>query len=121
MGYEMSCKSFVNLEIRAILFKQINRIKRLTRFLKNFALLKFKENKMQTAKLSVNQQNQVVELPPLFQFEGTEVIIKRLGEGILLLPLKHSAAQLRALLESIDESVELKRNQPFNNDTRDFE
>jgi antitoxin VapB len=75
---------------------------------------------MQTEKLLANQQNQLVELPPLFQFEGAEVIIKRIGEGILL-PLKHSATQLRTLLESIDEPIELERNQPFNNDTRDFE
>jgi antitoxin VapB len=80
-----------------------------------------RKNKMQTAKLLANQQNQLVELPPLFQFEGAEVIIKRIGEGILLLPLKHSAAQLRALLESIDEPIELERNQPLNNDRRDFE
>ncbi len=76
---------------------------------------------MQTAKLLVNQQSQLVELPPFFQFEGTEVIIKRLGEGILLLPVKHSSAHLRALLESIDEPIAIERNQPFNNDTRDFE
>jgi hypothetical protein len=50
----------------------------------------------------------------LFQFEGTEVIIKRLGEGILLLPFKHSATQLRALLESIDEPIKLETNQAFN-------
>jgi len=76
---------------------------------------------MQTAKLFQNGQSQAVRLPKSFRFEGTEVLIKQIGEGILLLPLKHSAEQLLRLLDSVDEPVALERNQPLENDPRDFE
>jgi antitoxin VapB len=75
---------------------------------------------MQTAKLFQNGQSQAVRLPKSFRFEGTEVTIKHVGEGILLLPLKHSATQLLSLLESVDEAVDLERNQPLESDARDF-
>jgi len=76
---------------------------------------------MQIAKLFQNGQSQAVRLPKSFRFEGTEVTIKRVGEGILLLPLKHSAEQLLALLESVDEPVAIERNQPSTEDSRDFD
>ena len=76
---------------------------------------------MQTAKLFQNGQSQAVRLPKSFRFEGTEVTIKRVGEGILLLPLKHSAEQLLNLLESVDESVAIQRNQPDTEDARNFD
>jgi antitoxin VapB len=76
---------------------------------------------MQTAKLFQNGQSQAVRLPKSFRFEGTEVTIKRVGEGILLLPLKHSAEQLLALLESVDEPVAIERIQPSTEDSRDFD
>lgn len=75
---------------------------------------------MQTAKLFQNGQSQAVRLPKSFRFEGTEVTIKHVGEGILLLPLKHSATQLLSLLDSVDETVDLERNQPVEHDNRDF-
>lgn len=76
---------------------------------------------MQTAKLFQNGQSQAVRLPKSFRFEGTEVTVKRVGEGILLLPLKHSAEQLLALLASVDEPITLERNQPNTEDIRDFD
>lgn len=76
---------------------------------------------MQTAKLFQNGQSQAVRLPKSFRFEGTEVTIKRVGEGILLLPLKHSAEQLLTLLESVDEPIAIERNQPSTEDVRDFD
>lgn len=76
---------------------------------------------MQTAKLFQNGQSQAVRLPKSFRFEGTEVSIKQVGEGILLLPLKHYSEQLLRLLDSVDEPVALERNQPLENDSRDFE
>ena len=75
---------------------------------------------MQTAKLFQNGQSQAVRLPKAFRFEGTEVTIKRVGEGILLLPLNHSAKQLLTLLDSVDELVDLERNQPFTHDQRNI-
>jgi antitoxin VapB len=76
---------------------------------------------MQTAKIFQNGQSQAVRLPKSFRFEGTEVTIKRVGEGILLLPLKHSSEQLLTLLDSVDEPIIIERNQPLANDARDFD
>lgn len=76
---------------------------------------------MQTAKLFKNGQSQAVRLPKSFRFDGAEVTIKRVGEGVLLLPLKHSAEQLLMLLDNIDEPVAIERSQPLDNDSRDFE
>ncbi len=76
---------------------------------------------METAKLFQNGQSQAVRLPKSFRFEGTEVIIKRAGEGVLLLPIKHSAKQLISLLETVDEPVEIERAQPPISDSREIE
>lgn len=58
---------------------------------------------MQTAKLFQNGQSQAVRLPKSFRFEGDEVTIKRVGAGILLLPLTHSTENLLKLLDSINK------------------
>lgn len=76
---------------------------------------------METAKLFQNGQSQAVRLPKTFRFDGKEVIIKQAGEGVLLLPLKHSSKQLISLLESVDETVEIERLQPSDSDVRNFE
>ncbi len=73
---------------------------------------------METAKLFQNGQSQAVRLPKTYRFDGKEVIIKQAGEGVLLLPLKHSAKQLISLLESVDETVEIERLQPSDSDLR---
>lgn len=41
---------------------------------------------MTTAKLFRNGRRQAVRLPRAFQFEGQEVVVKRVGNGVLLLP-----------------------------------
>lgn len=43
---------------------------------------------MQTAKLFASGRSQAVRLPKAYRFEGKEVIIKQMGEGVLLLPIK---------------------------------
>ena len=73
---------------------------------------------MQTAKLFQNGQSQAVRLPKRFRFEGQEVIIKRVGGGVLLLPLNYSAKHLISLLEQVDEPIEIERQQPHAHDTR---
>ena len=74
---------------------------------------------METAKLFQNGQSQAVRLPKAYRFDGTEVTVKRVGEGVLLLPLKHSAKQLMTLLEAVDEPVEIERMQPQDADKRE--
>lgn len=41
---------------------------------------------MATAKLFQNGRSQAVRLPKAFRFEGREVIIKRVSNGVLLIP-----------------------------------
>ena len=73
---------------------------------------------MKTAKLFQNGQSQAVRLPKEYRFDGTEVTVKRVGEGVLLLPLSHSARRLLSLLEDVDEQVKIDRNQPKEEDMR---
>jgi antitoxin VapB len=40
------------------------------------------------AKLFANGRSQAVRLPKEFRFEGTEVRVQRMGEGVLLEPVK---------------------------------
>lgn len=42
--------------------------------------------KRETAKLFRNGRSQAVRLPKEFRFQGTEVRIKRVGDGVLLKP-----------------------------------
>ena len=54
---------------------------------------------MATAKLFMTGRSQAVRLPKEFRFEGKEVRIRRLGQGILLEPMK---SDLRAMFAAID-------------------
>jgi antitoxin VapB len=55
---------------------------------------------MDTAKLFQIGRNQAVRLPKAYRFEGDEVFVKRVGDGVLLLPASH---QWRNLVESLAE------------------
>lgn len=55
---------------------------------------------MKTAKLFQNGQSQAVRLPKEFRFEGDEVIIKRSGNAVVLIPANHS---WDALTDSLDK------------------
>ncbi len=41
---------------------------------------------MDTAKLFTTGRSQAVRLPKAFRFDGQEVLIKRVGTGVLLIP-----------------------------------
>ncbi len=41
---------------------------------------------MDTAKLFINGKSQAVRLPKPYRFEGNEVYVKKVPEGVLLLP-----------------------------------
>lgn len=41
---------------------------------------------MDTAKLFLNGRSQAIRLPKAYRFEGKEVYIKRISQGILLIP-----------------------------------
>ena len=42
--------------------------------------------KMDTAKLFINGRSQAVRLPKAYRFEGKEVYIKKVSQGILIIP-----------------------------------
>jgi antitoxin VapB len=54
---------------------------------------------METAKLFQNGQSQAVRLPKKYRFPGDKVIIKRMGEAIVLLPYQNS---WQTLFDSLD-------------------
>ncbi|MEL6439696.1 MAG: type II toxin-antitoxin system VapB family antitoxin [Cyanobacteria bacterium J06621_8] len=45
---------------------------------------------METAKLFKNGQSQAVRLPKKYRFQGDQVIIKRVGNAVVLLPYENS-------------------------------
>jgi antitoxin VapB len=55
---------------------------------------------VKTAKLFKNGDSQAVRLPKEFRFAGKEVLIKRLGNAIVLLP---KAKSWDTLVESLDK------------------
>lgn len=57
---------------------------------------------MQTAKLFTTGRSQAVRLPKEFRFEGEEVIIKRMGAGVVLLPCNNNWKNLLSALEKFD-------------------
>jgi antitoxin VapB len=59
-----------------------------------------------TAKLFRNGRSQAVRLPKEFRFEGDEVRIRRVGNGVLLEP---KVMDVRAWLKAIDDL----RGEPF--------
>ncbi|HSH87020.1 MAG TPA: type II toxin-antitoxin system VapB family antitoxin [Methylophilus sp.] len=67
---------------------------------------------MKTAKLFQNGQSQAVRLPKEFRFEGDEVIIKRSGNAVILLPAKHSWDVLVNSLDKFSDDFMTDRAQP---------
>ncbi len=74
---------------------------------------------MQTARIFTNGNSQAVRLPKEFRFEDDEVVIKKVGNAVILLPKCYAYADLKALLDEIG-SLELKRSQPKEDQERDF-
>lgn len=68
---------------------------------------------MKTAKLFHNGQSQAVRLPKEFRFEGNEVIIKRSGNAVVLIPTNHSWDSLASSLDKFSMDYMDNRNQPI--------
>ncbi len=74
---------------------------------------------MDTAKLFQTGRSQAVRLPKEYRFEGTEVYVKRVGNGVLLIPKTGNPWQ--AMLDSLEEfEGTVERNQPEKSDERDW-
>jgi antitoxin VapB len=68
---------------------------------------------METAKLFLNGRSQAVRLPKSYRFDGTEVYIKKISGGVLLLPKNESIWDIwEQNLMKYDEPFFIERNQP---------
>jgi len=77
---------------------------------------------MNTAKLFTNGRSQAVRLPKEFRFEGSEVIVTRLGSAVVLLPREHSWNVLFEAVDGFTDDFMTKRDQaPVQHRDLDFE
>jgi antitoxin VapB len=67
---------------------------------------------MKTAKLFRNRRSQAVRLPREFRFEGDEVLIKRVGDAVVLLPKSGGWESLVASLKQFSPDFMPAREQP---------
>ena len=65
---------------------------------------------MKTAKVFKHGNSQAVRLPKEFRFDETEVLISRLGAGVLLLPKKITYERVMAAVSQFKGKLE--RRQP---------
>lgn len=67
---------------------------------------------MDTAKLFMSGRSQAVRLPKMYRFLGQEVIVKHLGNGVLLLPVDDPWRLLEDALAEFEQGFQLERAQP---------
>lgn len=68
---------------------------------------------MDTAKLFINGRSQALRLPKAYRFEGTEVYIKKVEQGVLLMPKDETVWDAwENNLMNFDKSFMAKREQP---------
>jgi len=75
---------------------------------------------MDTAKLFINGRSQALRLPKAYRFEGNEVYIKKISEGILLIPKNKTIwCVWENNLEKYEKPFMTDRNQPKSQQERD--
>jgi antitoxin VapB len=67
---------------------------------------------MDTARIFQSGRSQAVRLPKAYRFEGSEVVVKHFGNGVLLMPLNDSWAMLDAALDTFEPGFQMSREQP---------
>ncbi len=65
-----------------------------------------------TAKLFMTGRSQAVRLPKSLRFEGTEVVAKRFGNGVLLLPVDAPWSSMWEALSEFEPAFCIERDQP---------
>lgn len=75
--------------------------------------------RVRTAKLFRNGDSQAVRLPKEFRFDGTEVLIKRVGSAVVLLPKTKSWDTLMESLDKFPPDFMSERGQPGQVDQRE--
>ncbi len=74
---------------------------------------------IRTARLFRNGDSQAVRLPKEFRFAGTEVLIKRVGDAVVLLPKARSWDTLIGSLDKFPDDFMREREQPMEADPRE--
>jgi antitoxin VapB len=74
---------------------------------------------MQTAKVFMNGRSQAVRLPKEFRFQCDEVVVKRVGDAIMLFPKEYRATAVKEALDGLDPEFRLEREQPKEQQRRD--
>ena len=67
---------------------------------------------MDRAKLFQTGRSQAVRLPKAYRFEGEEVIVKQLGNGVLLMPMDDPWTTMEAGLQMFESGFRIERDQP---------
>ena len=67
---------------------------------------------MDTAKLFLNGNSQAVRLPKEYRFPGDEVVIKRMGNAVVLLPKDDPWQVMFEALAEFPEDFKISREQP---------
>ena len=67
---------------------------------------------MKTAKIFRHGNSQAVRLPKEFRFEEKEVVIKRHGSGVLLLPKRYAFEDLLKILQAFEGPIERGDDSP---------
>jgi antitoxin VapB len=76
-----------------------------------YILSVYMESPMETAKLFMSGNSQAVHLPQSYHFSGDEVVIKRLGNAVVLLPKENPWQVMFDAIEEFPESLEIERDQ----------
>ena len=67
---------------------------------------------MDTAKIFQTGRSQAVRLPKEYRFNPKEVVIKRVGDGVLLMPIEDPWATMEAALNAFESGFNIERQQP---------
>lgn len=67
---------------------------------------------MDTAKIFQTGRSQAVRLPKAYRFSTNEVVIQRVGDGVLLMPIENPWQMIEAALSSLEPGLKLDRQQP---------
>lgn len=74
---------------------------------------------VERAKLFQSGRSQAVRLPKQFRFGGSEVLVKRVGKAVVLLPLDDAWDSLAEALHRFSEDYLAERRQPAAEKQRD--
>ena len=75
---------------------------------------------MHTTRVFTNGNSQTVRLPREFRFADGEVVIKKVGDMVILFPKKYKGACFKDLLAAFDSDFQIEREQPSAPEPRDF-